>query len=448
MKAMKISEAARIVHGELFGGDGSECIRSVVIDSRAVTDGSLFAALPGERVDGHDYIPSAFDRGAVCCLATHVPENENRPIIVVEDVRTAIRTLAAEYRKQITIPVIGIAGSVGKTTTKEMVSSVLGAKYKVLKTEKNLNNDLGVPLTLFRIDPEHEAAVVEMGISDFGEMSVLAEMVRPDLAVYTVIGDCHLEQLHDRNGVLQAKTEMVDYLPENGCIIYNGDDAYLSSYDWKRKTVTYGLEEGRDLQAEDLKIFADYSEFTVRRSGAADLTVRVNAYGTHMVYATLAGIASGLQLGLSEEEILRGIEQYRTVGGRANIIRNEKYTVINDCYNANPDSMKNAIDSLVNLPGRKVCILGDMLELGENSEQLHRGVGEYASGKGVELLLTVGELARDISSGADRKKTEGRHYESNEDLIGDLDDLVRPGDNILVKASHAMHFEEIVDALT
>lgn len=365
MRGLSVSDAAAIVGGELHGSDNSDSeILGVAIDSRKVEAGFMFAALKGERVDGHDYMNKAFELGAACCIAERVPENVTGTVIVVPNVAAALKTLAEHYRKRFDIPVIGIAGSVGKTTAKEMVASVLSRKYNVLKTEKNLNNELGVPLTIFRIEPEHEVAVIEMGISDFGEMSRLAKMVRPTMAVYTLIGHAHLERLHDRSGVLKAKTEMLDYMPDDSTLFLNGDDDLLSTLDCRQRKVLYGTCANADVKAENIcsdrlnELSCDIV------SGERRIHVTVPSYGSHMVYAALEGAAVGIEMGLTDDEISAGVAAYETVGRRANVIDTGYITLVDDCYNANPDSVMCAIDSLKTINGRKVCILGDMLEMG------------------------------------------------------------------------------------
>ena len=446
MRGLSVSDAAKIVGGEFHGTENSDSeILGVAIDSRKVEAGFMFAALKGEHVDGHDYINKAFELGAACCIAERVPDNVTRTVIVVPDVAAALKTLAEHYRKRFDIPVIGIAGSVGKTTAKEMVASVLSQKFKVLKTEKNLNNELGVPLTIFRINPEHEAAVIEMGISDFGEMSRLAKMVRPTMAVYTLIGHAHLEHLHDRNGVLKAKTEMLDFMPDDGTLFLNADDDLLSTLDCRQRKVLYGTCANADVKAENIcsdrlnELSCDIV------SGERRIHVTVPSYGSHMVYAALEGAAVGLEMGLTDDEISAGVAAYETVGRRANVTDTGYITLVDDCYNANPDSVMCAIDSLKTINGRKVCILGDMLEMGENKAGLHAQVGKYASDNGADLLLTVGELSRYTCTAAE--EINSLHFESNAELISKLPELIRKGDTVLVKASHSMKFEEISEAL-
>lgn len=446
MRGISVKQAAEIVNGKLYGTQGLDSeILGVTIDSRKVENGYMFAALKGEHVDGHGYIGKAFELGAVCCIAEKLPEDISGTVIIVPDVAVALKILAENYRKSFDIPVIGIAGSVGKTTAKEMIASVLSQKYNVLKTEKNLNNELGVPLTIFRIEPEHEIAVIEMGISDFGEMGRLAKMVRPTMAVYTLIGHAHLERLHDRNGVLKAKAEMLDFMPDNGTVFLNADDDLLAKLDCRQNKVLYGTKDNADVKAENILSDSLSGLSCDIVSGDRRIPVKVPSYGSHMVYAALEGAAVGLAMGLSNAQIAAGIAAYETVGRRANVCDTGFITLVDDCYNANPDSVMCAVDSLKSVDGRKVCILGDMLEMGENKAELHAKVGKYASDNGVDMLLTVGELSKNTCTAAD--EISSLHFDTNAELITGLPELIEKGDTVLVKASHSMKFDEISDAL-
>lgn len=444
-----ISDIAKITGGTLHG-DGSAAVTGIVLDSRAVTAGFMFAAIPGERVDGHDYISKAFESGASCCLAMRIPAGETRPIIVVPDTAVALERLAAAYRARFSIPVLGITGSVGKTTAKEMIASVLSQRWNVLKTEKNFNNQLGVPLTLFRVEPEHDAAVVEMGVSHFGDMAPLAAMVQPTAMLFTIIGHAHLEYLIDRKGVCREKTSVLATMPAHGVVFCNGDDDLLRALDCKQRKVTFGLSEDCDVRAVDYReLGAAGAECTIV-CGNRRLPVRIHAYGEHMVYAALEGAAVGLEFGLTDEEIIQGIAAYQPVGSRAGVLHTERLTIIDDCYNANPDSMAAALRSLHGLQGgRKAAILGDMKELGENERTLHRTLGRQAAGEGVELLLTCGPLAAEIAEGAREtgQRVAVHAFDTLDALLAQLPALVQTGDTVLVKASHSMHFEQIVDAL-
>lgn len=437
MRDMTIFSAARAAGGRVAGCGQDAPLSGGVIDSREAGPGLMFCALPGERADGHEYMRSALEKGAACCLATHVPEGVTGPVILVDDVRSAMAKIAGACRDKLDIPVVGITGSSGKTTAKEMCAAVLSQKYNTLKTEKNFNNELGVPLTLFRIGPEHGAAVVELGINHFGEMGRLGAMAKPDIAVYTLIGRSHLEALGDLDGVLRAKGELVEHMPPDGLLIVNGDDEKLAAWRPARRKLTFGLGEGCDVRGVGFAPRgAEGSALTVL-AGERRIELFLPAYGRHLAYAALAAAAVGIELGLSDGQIAAGAADYAPVGRRARIIETPSLTVIDDCYNANPDSVKMAIASAGALGGRLVCILGDMLELGEQSEQMHREVGEAARAAGA-LLLTAGE--RSAAMG-------GEHFASKADLISALPRLLKRGDRVLVKASHSMAFEEISDAL-
>ncbi|HIV20383.1 MAG TPA: UDP-N-acetylmuramoyl-tripeptide--D-alanyl-D-alanine ligase [Candidatus Scatomorpha stercorigallinarum] len=437
MKDMTVFSAAEAAGGRLVNCPLDLPLAGGVIDSREAGPGLMFCALPGERADGHEYMRSALEKGAACCLATHVPEGVTGPVILVDDVRSAMAKIAGACRDRLGIPVVGITGSSGKTTAKEMCAAVLSQKYNTLKTEKNFNNELGVPLTLFRIGPEHGAAVVELGINHFGEMSRLGAMAKPDIAVYTLIGRSHLEALGDLDGVLRAKGELVEQMPPDGLLIVNGDDEKLAAWRPARRKLTFGLGEGCDVRGVGFAPRgAEGSALTVL-AGERRIELFLPAYGRHLAYAALAAAAVGIELGLSDGQIAAGAADYAPVGRRARIIETPSLTVIDDCYNANPDSVKMAIASAGALGGRLVCILGDMLELGEQSEQMHREVGEAARAAGA-LLLTAGE--RSAAMG-------GEHFASKAELISALPRLLKRGDRVLVKASHSMAFEEISDAL-
>jgi len=410
----------------------------VVIDSRQLAEGDLFVAYKGEHVDGHDYVRMAKEKGAACSLVQHAVEGGGAQI-VVPDVQDALEAIAGEYRRNLNIPIIGITGSVGKTSAKEMIYAVLATKYNVHKTEGNLNNQIGVPMTLSRISDKHEAAVVEMGISDFGEMSRLAQMVRPQIAVFTVIGHAHLEFLHDLDGVFEAKTEMLDFMDDDAVVIYNGDDSQLRRLNCRQRKISFGISENCDVRAENVKVSAETTNCSIIY-GARRLDVSIPAFGQHMVYAALEGAAVGFEMGLSDEEIIRGIGHYETVGRRAAVVDTGWLTLIDDCYNANPDSIKCGIDSMLGMNGRKICILGDMLELGENETNMHYEVGLYAAEKGIDLVIASGPISKAICDGAGEK---GIYFESKKELIAALPGLLKQGDGVLVKASRSMHFEEI-----
>ncbi len=416
---------------------------NIVTDSRQAGEGSLFLAFRGERTDGHKYIPDVLAKGALAVLCEESgPEGE--PRIVVPEILPAMRSIAAANRERCRFPFIGVTGSVGKTTAKEMIAACLSADRPVFKTPGSLNGQIGLPASLMGMEPVYGAAVIEMGISLFGEMSRLTRIVRPDMAVFTNIGDAHLEFLHDREGVLRAKSEILEGMDPGAVIFVNGDDPILRNAKFHRKTITFGLDSSCDVRAEEISSGDGTELFCIVVSGENRFPVRVSAYGQYMIYSVLAAAAVGLELGLTGEEIAAGIQTYRTVGRRSRVIRTPFCTLVDDCYNANPTSNRAAIDSLARISGRKVCILGDMREMGENSPELHREIGRYAADHGVELILTQGQEAAHIAESAGAL---ARHFETKAELIDALASLLRPGDAVLVKASHGARFEEIADAV-
>lgn len=422
-----------------------ECtIESITTDSRNVGPGALFAAIKGERVDGHDFLSSAQEKGAVCALVEREVADCSLPQILVPSTEAALRQIAAFYRCQFSIPFVGVTGSVGKTTAKEMISAVLSQRWNTLKTDKNFNNELGVPITLFRLREEHEAAVVEMGISGFGEMTRLTEIVKPDLAVFTLIGDSHLEFLHDREGVLKAKSEIVQGMKPEALVICNGDDALLSGADFGRPTLFFGLGENCDVRAVNIENTEDLFTRCEILYGERRIPVTIPSYGQHMVYAALIGAAVGLHYGLTDEEIAQGIASFENVGHRNRVIKTAALTIIDDCYNSNPSSARSAVASMKNLPGRHVCILGDMLELGPEAASLHRELGVFCAQEGV-LVIACGELSKKIADGAGEGSC---WFADTASLIEKLPELIRRGDAVLVKASRRMKFEDITEALS
>lgn len=444
MKRFTLQQIADACGGRYYGDENlkNTAISSVERDSRQIKENSLFLAIKGQRVDGHDFIEKCYEMGAICALCEKAPKNLKKPYIIVDDVLQAVKLIAKAYRQLFDIPVVGISGSVGKTSTKEMIASVLSQKFKVHKTSGNLNNELGVPLTLFGMDDSTEVAVVEMGISDFGEMGRLSQMVQPNIEVLTVIGDCHLENLGDRDGVFKAKTEMFDHLRDGGRVILNGDDDKLCQVTEVKgeKPVFYTVKGNGEYKGENIVnngVLGVDAELVCQDKR---IKVTIPAIGTYMVSNALAGMAVGSLLGLNDEEIKKGIENFKTVGSRANLIDTGYIKIIDDCYNANPTSVKASIDTLVNFEGRKVCILGDMKELGENEINLHFETGQYA--KKADVVIAIGTLAKALAEGA-----QGVYFETKEQAIEQLAKIVKKGDTVLVKASHSMAFEEITEFL-
>lgn len=459
MKNLSLKNIAKAVNGELFGADislGEREVSGVVIDSRKAEKDYLFIAVKGERVDGHDFIEDVFAKGALCVISERKLDI-CRPYILVESSLQALKDIAAFYRESLGIKIVGITGSVGKTSTKEFIASVLSQKYKVLKTEGNFNNEIGVPLTLLNIRDYHEVAVVEMGISDFGEMHRLSYMVKPDICVMTNIGLCHLENLGSRDGILKAKSEIFDFAAADCYAVLNGDDDKLNTIREAggKKPVFYGMGSGCDVYAEKIKtngVYGTESTICFSRDGGKTtekIDAKFSLPGKHMVYNAMAAIAVGNLMGMESEDMKQGIENIKSVGGRLNIIETGKYTIIDDCYNANPVSVKSSLDVLESADTRKVAILGDMFELGANEKELHYDVGTYLGEKNIDVAFFVGTLSENTYLGLkdSNKPVECYYYSTVEDLLMFLDLMVKEGDSILVKASHSMHFEQIVEKL-
>lgn len=465
MKQMTLGNIAKAVDGVLHNCDELLEIQGVVTDSRQVEKDFLFLAIKGERVDGHKFIPQVIEAGAAAVICEDIPEG-NVPYIVVKDVLAALRDMAEFYRSTLDIPLIGITGSVGKTSTKECVASVLAQKYDVHKTEGNFNNEIGVPLTLLKIRDHHQVAVLEMGINHFGEMHRLSKMVKPDIVVMTNIGQCHLEFLGSRDGILQAKSEIFDFLQEEGIVIVNGDDDKLQTIKNvnENEVVKFGLGTENVLYADELQslgLFGTKMNIHIG-SEACEMFPELQQTcfeaemplpGEHMVYNALAATAVGLSLGLTTEEIAAGIAIVKPTGGRSNIIKCKDKVLIDDCYNANPVSMCAALDLLSLANTRKVAILGDMYELGESEAKMHASVGKYAVEQNIDVLICVGEIsqamAEEAAKVADEKegKTEIHYYTSKQMLLSDISNVLRADDTVLIKASHGMGFAEIVEKL-
>lgn len=475
---LTINEIAKACGGTLVlqgeGADGDACVTSVAIDSRKAEAGGVFVAVPGERVDGHGFVGSVYEKGAALAVVQKAPEEVEREhgvstdrwgsYLLVKDSLQALRDMAEAYRKKLDVKVVGITGSAGKTSTKELTAAVLSEKYRVLKTEGNLNNEIGVPLTLLRIRQEHQVAVVEMGISDFGEMHRLSKMARPNICVITNIGQSHLKDLKTRDGILKAKAEIFDFMAEDGEICLNGDDdklIQLKEFNG-HKPHFFGLggdsseevlaEEsaGRGLWGSDATMLMKKG---VWRNGKETEDVRVRIHiplpGSHMVLNAAAAACVAALLGLEGEEIAAGMAKAEPVEGRDNLIRLPRNTFIDGCYNANPASMKAAIDLLALADTKKVAILGDMFNLGEKSGDYHGEVGAYAAAKGVDLIICVGEESRRMFEEA--QNAHAMYFPERADLLGvlekELEELVPEGATVLVKASHGMEFIQVLDFL-
>jgi len=450
MKNFTIRQFAESCGAKYFGPEEvfHQRINGVVIDSRLVKEGDLFLAVEGQKVDGHQFIPDVYQKGAICAVSQKKLLNPSGPYLLVKDTLQALKDGAEAYRKTLDIPVIGITGSVGKTSTKEMVSSVLSQKFQVLKTPGNFNNEIGLPLTIFMIDPCHEAAVLEMGINHFGEMRRLSKIARPTHCIFTNIGLSHLEFLESRDGILKAKMEMLDYASKDAKVIINGDDDKLILL--KDRTISFGLQKTNQIYADEIKNLGQDGICCTIHTGKQKINVTIPLLGVHTIYNALAGTCVGLSLGLHPNEIKRGIESIAALAGRGNVLHTSRYTVFDDCYNANPVSMCAMLDVLESSDARKVAILGDMGELGEDSASLHASVGEHLKNLHIDVLITIGTLSKNIHQAAlsASPQTKCLHYANKNHFFEEMDSILQDGDAILVKASHAGGFEEIVHTLS
>ncbi len=418
----------------------------VCIDSRKAEAGSLFVAIKGENTDGYNYIPSAIEKGALCAVSDR--EYEGFPCIVVNDPTEALQKIAAAYRRTLNITVVGITGSVGKTTTKEIVASVLSQKYNVIKTEGNFNNGLGLPLTIMSIKPDTQVAVVEMGMNHEGEMRLLSSIAKPTMCIMTNIGISHIENLGSRENILKAKSEIFEHMSATARCIMNGDDDMLSTVDRPNKC-SFGFDSHNDIYIESFFEHGfDGTDFDVCMYGA-HLHCSIKVPGRHVLFAAMAAMATGSWLGLTHDQLAEGIRSAQTISGRVNVIHTDKYTLIDDCYNAAPQSMMSGIDLLVKSDNnlRTVCVFGDMGELGEDEEFLHRSVGEYAAKSKVGLLIAIGKLSRNIYDGAQALGKRAMWFETKEDFLQEADSILKEKDVILIKASHFMDFPKIVESL-
>lgn len=453
MKNLTLRNLVQVCEGIYHGPEEllDKEISAITTDSRKIEQDCLFVPIVGERVDAHRFIPDVMSKGALATLAEREIPDAEYPYIQIKSSLQAVKDIAEFYLEQLKIPVVGITGSVGKTSTKEVIASVLKEKYRTLKTQGNFNNELGLPLTVFRLREDDEIAVLEMGISDFGEMTRLTHIAKPDTCVITNIGTCHLENLGDRDGVLKAKTEIFQSMKPDGHIVLNGDDDKLATVQeyHGHKPVFFGLDEKRDVYADQIENKGLKGVACRIHLGEETFQVLVPTPGIHMVYNALAAAAVGRIYGLTAEEIKKGIESLETIRGRFKMIETDKFLVVDDCYNANPMSMKASLDVLHDGDGRRVAILGDMGELGENEIALHEEVGTHAAQCGIDVCICVGALSVHMAEAASKAKPDFTvfHEKTREDLLEHLKDYVQKGDTILVKASHFMKFEEVVDAL-
>lgn len=446
MEAFKLKEIAAACGCET-ALDGE--ITKISIDSRDVDENTLFVAIKGARFDANDFVGEVLEKGAMAVVCSRF-EGSDRRVMLVEDTGKALLDIARCYRKHFNIPVIALTGSVGKTTTKGMVFSVVNKKYNALRTIGNLNNEIGVPRTLFNLECSHEAAVIEMGMNHFGEISRLSKTALPDIGIITNVGTAHIENLGSREGILKAKCEILDGMEDNAPLIINGDNDMLADLgDLSRPVYRFGIDgEKLYMRAVDIEEDADGSRFTAV-CGDERERVTVCEVGRHNVYNALCAMCAGKLLGYTLKEAAEGVAEFVPEGMRQKITRVKDYVFIEDCYNANPDSMHAAISTLNTVKTtRSAAVLSDMLELGAHSDDAHRETGAFAACSGTDAVFTFGEAARLISEAAAAQGVEeARHFANKDELTRFLKEYLKPGDTVLFKGSRSMKTEEIFQTL-
>ena len=452
MENLTVKELVKASKGNLLKGREGDTVNGIVIDSRLAKRGIMFTAIEGENTDGHKYIKAAYDLG---CRTFAVKkekdielEADDVNIIEVEDTVTALGDIAREYRNRFDIPFVGITGSVGKTTTRDMVYAVLSSENHALKNEKNYNNHLGVPLTLFNLGKEHEYAVVEMGMSHFGEIEYLAGIAQPDIAVISNVGLSHVENLGSQEGIFKAKMEITSNFGKGNTLIVNGDDKFLSTLKNKEteyEVVTFGFNEDNDVYCSNYTM--DDESITFKCVIDKEYEITIPTVGKHNIYNAMAAISVGFKMGLGIETIKKGLANFKATAMRLDIENTGDFTVINDTYNASPDSMEAALSILGRYDKRRIAVLGDMLEMGEHAELGHRRTGK-ACIENADIIITAGKDSAFINMEAEENgfdKSKSFHFEARDEAIECLGKLLKKGDVVLCKASRGMKFEKIVE---
>lgn len=449
---MTVGEIVSACGGKLLCGSPETIVSSVCTDSRKITPGALFVPIKGEKTDAHTLITATFAAGAAATLTEEHDEMADAGAwIAVPSTERALQQIAAVYRKKFNIPFVGVTGSVGKTTTKEMIALALSAGLNIMKTEANYNSQVGLPLTMFRLRPEHQAAVVEMGMSNFGEMSRLAAIAAPDYAVMTNIGISHIQQLKTQENILKEKLHITDRFHKGSVLFLNGDDDFLAGLrgKWKGKAIFFGTQPWCDYRAVNIRAENGCTYFTLSAHGGS-IPVMIPVLGSHNVNNALAGLAVAQMLGVSLSQAAARLATYQPPAMRQQIHRINEVTIIDDSYNASPDSIHSSVDVLCSFHGgKRIAVLADMLELGEYSQKAHFEVGAYAAKAGVDVLLTVGNEALQIAEGAKsvNPSISCQSFQNNEDAIRELKKSITAGDAILIKGSRGMQTDQIVRSL-
>lgn len=448
MNPLSIEEILPVIEGKLICGSNCE-FKNVCINSNDVKKNSLFVPIKGKKVDAHDFIDSAFENGAVVSLTEKdLLKRENGALIKVRDSVEALQNLAEFYRLKFNLPIIGVTGSVGKTTTKEMISCAMSQQFKVMKTSGNLNGQIGVPLTLFNLDDTYDAAVIEMGVSMFEEMGKIAKIARPNIAVINNIGMSHLENFHTRENILKEKLHIADFIDQDGKLFFNGDDEILEKSDIRKyNSVSFGFSTECDCRASDVKFIDGKTYFRFLYKDINE-EFQIPTIGVHNIYNALASILIAMELNVDVDKISKGLQNYKNIGMRQEIHKLNNMTVIDDSYNASPDSMKSSIDVLRTISDGKtsIAVLADMLELGSDTKQKHIEIGKYLAHAGINKLITIGSLAKYIAYGFG-KISDTESFDTNQEAIDYLLRNKTDGCYILVKGSRGMRTDEIVKKL-
>ena len=451
MERIRIQDVVKAVNGEILKGNiENKYISSVATDSRENMNNGLFVAIKGEKTDGHKYIKNAVENGAVSVFISDELDEylDNVVYIKVKDTIKALQDLATWYRLKFNIPVIAITGSVGKTTTKDMIATVLAKKYKVLKTQGNFNSDIGAPLTILGLNTEHEIAVIEMGMDRAGQIDTISSIVRPSIAVITNIGVAHIEYLGSRENILKAKCEVFNNLNIEGTAILNADDDMLIKVENDFNKIWYSRNANSDIQAKE--VFVDYKEGTVVAKIAIqneEYKLEIPGLSEHLVYAAMSAIAVGMKCNMNIEEILEGIKNYKATKMRMDIYKLDSNSLlIDDTYNANPDSMKSLINTVSKANvSNKIMILGDMFELGENSLKLHMDVLEYALESNIDKIVVTGENMNKAAKRIDDNRIIA--FDNKEEIIQNIAEILCRNSIIAIKASRGMKFENITEKI-
>jgi len=463
MIELKYKELLDIVEGKPFPEGPFEDfpIKGVSIDSREIEPNNLFIAIKGEKFDGHDFVKQALDKGASCAVVSedrlkdkeipYLTSTSGKRAVLVKDTRTALQNIARWYRDKFNVKVVAITGTNGKTTTKEMIAEVLSKKYKVIRSAKSFNNQIGVPLTLLKITPETEVLVLELGMNQPGEIGILTRMVKPDFGLITNIGPAHLEFMGSLEKIAQAKFELLDNMDKGGNIILNADDVWLSkrAKTEKRTVYTFGLENKADFMAKNISQNGNgFFSFSVNNL----IPINLGLLGRHNVYNALAAFSAGSILNVEKEEIKKALENYTPFQLRMELSEVDGVKILNDSYNANPISMAMALETLKEMKtsGNKIAVLGDMLELGEKSFEYHKKIGEKVKECQIDYLFTLGKLSLGITQGAKERGFKSENifpFKDKKSLLESLLEILKPGDIVLFKGSRKMGLEEIVEGL-